>query len=721
MMNPYRLTLLFLTLCGPLGHRAFAQTNGDCLDCHSDESLTKTSKGKEISLFVNESLLKGSVHGKVACIACHKGFDPEEVPHMEQITPINCLTCHSKALLKHNFHFNMIKANGTGGTPDVNCKGCHGTHAVQRPSGKDGKFSRENVVNACGRCHDKVKDNFIHSAHAKAVAEGDPNAPTCLQCHSSNITRVTAGRDSLQLKLAQEQICISCHLEKDEVAGKTARGKKFIAAFDQSVHGAALRNGNVKAANCVDCHGSHEMNKAVVERSRVNKLHVQDVCKKCHAGIEQQYNQSVHAAAVKKGNQDAPVCTDCHGAHEILKHTDPRSPVAAKNVSQQVCGECHGSLRMNAKYDLPSDRFKTFSDSYHGLSVRGGAVEVVNCASCHGAHEIKKASDTSSTVSKDRLVETCGKCHPGASTRFTIGSVHSSTSSAEQDPMLYWVATFYVWFIVVVVGFMFLHNFLDLTKKIRHKLRIQQGLAIEPHYDHVMYERMSLNERIQHGTMALSFICLVLTGFMLRFPEAWWVESIRGLSSHAFDYRSWIHRIAGITMILVSLYHVYYVIFTNRGRQLIRDLMVRREDVTVLFRTIRYYAGLANEKPKVGRFSYVEKAEYWALVWGIVVMGLTGIILWFETASMGLLSKLGWDVARTIHYYEAILATLAIVVWHFYFVIFNPEVYPMSLAWLTGKVSEQEMAEEHPLELESMRRARLAKDEAETNGTNKSS
>ena len=116
---------------------------------------------------------------------------------------------------------------------------------------------------------------------------------------------------------------------------------------------------------------------------------------------------------------------------------------------------------------------------------------------------------------------------------------------------------------------------------------------------------------------------------------------------------------------------------------------------------------LAPEKPKFGRFSYVEKAEYWALIWGTMLMGLTGIILWFENTSMGLLTKLGFDISRTVHFYEAILATLAIIVWHFYFVIFNPDVYPMNLAWLTGRVSEREMQEDHPLELERMEREGL--------------
>jgi cytochrome b subunit of formate dehydrogenase len=127
---------------------------------------------------------------------------------------------------------------------------------------------------------------------------------------------------------------------------------------------------------------------------------------------------------------------------------------------------------------------------------------------------------------------------------------------------------------------------------------------------------------------------------------------------------------------------------------------------------MKYNVGLAKEKPKLGRFSYIEKAEYWALIWGSVVMSVTGVILWFDNTFMGLLTKLGWDIARTVHFYEAWLATLAILVWHFYFVIFNPDTYPINLAFWKGSLTEEEMAEEHPAELEALLRAEEAEREA---------
>jgi formate dehydrogenase gamma subunit len=219
---------------------------------------------------------------------------------------------------------------------------------------------------------------------------------------------------------------------------------------------------------------------------------------------------------------------------------------------------------------------------------------------------------------------------------------------------------------------------------------------------------MSLGERIQHGLLLVSFTTLVLTGFALKFPDAWWVTPIRNLSPVMFELRGILHRIAGVVMVVASLYHVWYVFAVPRGKQLLRDMLPDRSDLTDLIGVLKYNAGLSSTKPKFGRFSYVEKAEYWALIWGTIVMAATGFILWFDNTFIGLLTKLGWDVARTIHYYEAWLATLSIIVWHFYFVIFNPETYPLNLAFWKGTLTEEEMLEEHPLALEEMMRKEVA-------------
>ena len=116
----------------------------------------------------------------------------------------------------------------------------------------------------------------------------------------------------------------------------------------------------------------------------------------------------------------------------------------------------------------------------------------------------------------------------------------------------------------------------------------------------------------------------------------------------------------------------------------------------------KYNLGLSKRKPELDRFSYVEKVEYWALIWGTVIMSVTGIIMWFNNFFINLVTTAGWNISRTVHFYEALLATLAVIVWHFYFVIFNPDIYPMNLAWLRGTITEKEMKEEHPLELKKI-------------------
>jgi cytochrome b subunit of formate dehydrogenase len=366
-------------------------------------------------------------------------------------------------------------------------------------------------------------------------------------------------------------------------------------------------------------------------------------------------------------------------------------------------------VQLSAKYGLRSDRFKTFTDSYHGLAGRGGALNVANCASCHSAHDIRPSSDTASSIHKSKLAVTCGKCHAGASEKFAEGSVHI-TLTEEEEPILYWVAMAYILMIVTIIGGMLVHNFLDFVKKSRHQLMVRRGLIEAEHGGHTLYLRMSLNERLQHASLVVSFITLVITGFALKFPEAWWVAPLHRNFPGVFDLRSLVHRIAGVVMVLASLYHIYYLAFVPRGRQLLKDLLPVPQDLRDVIAMVRYNLNWSTVRPKFGRFSYIEKSEYWALVWGTILMGATGVILWFDNTFMNVLTKLGWDIARTVHYYEAWLATLAIIVWHFYFVIFNPDIYPINLAFWKGTLTEREMLDEHPLELEKLK-ARMVEEE----------
>ena len=154
--------LYFVVLVFILGNFSFvrAQSSSDCLMCHSDETLTMEKNGKQISLFVKESSLQHSTHKKLVCVACHTKFNPEDIPHKENIERVRCVNCHKDALLKHSFHPQLLRANGNLTSSDVNCKHCHGTHEVLSPKNAESKFNVSHLTESCGECHSDVKEKF---------------------------------------------------------------------------------------------------------------------------------------------------------------------------------------------------------------------------------------------------------------------------------------------------------------------------------------------------------------------------------------------------------------------------------------------------------------------------------------------------------------------------------------------------------------------------------
>jgi cytochrome b subunit of formate dehydrogenase len=707
--------LLFLLGCLLVPTAMPGQSNDDCLACHSDKTLAMTKGGHAVALLVDKVKFTGSVHAGLSCTDCHAGFQASELPHAKKIKPVQCQTCHDVGGFEKSVHGRTVTSTDgkTKSDPVANCSDCHGTHQILSPNDPKSAANRGHISATCGQCHDEAVQHFARSAHGMAVQNGVKGAPSCIDCHGEHNVEPVASKESPVSKAREAKMCMSCHLDKPEVRQRMGTSAGFVAGYEASVHGVALASGNEKAATCSDCHGAHDMLKGSNSASRVNKWNIAETCARCHGEVARSYNDSIHGKALQWGNKDAPTCTDCHGEHQIFGPNDPRSRVSATNVSAQVCAACHNSVQLNIKYGIPSERFRTFEDSFHGLASKAGSVAVANCASCHGVHNIKPSSDPTSTISKENLATTCGRCHPGANENFTKGSVHIVLARDGNTAILYWIRTFYIGMIIVVIGGMVLHNAFDFLRKSRHLMAIRWGLIPPEHHGPTQYLRMTLSERLQHATMFSSFIILVITGFMLKFPDAWWVWPIRSLSERFFEVRSITHRVAGIVMIAVSLYHLYHLFFVKRGKQFLRDMLPQIKDVRDAIGLVAYNLGLSKARPMLPRFSYIEKSEYWALVWGVLVMAGTGIVMWFDNYFISLLTKLGWDVARSIHYYEAWLATLAIIAWHFYFVIFSPSAYPMNTAWLTGMLSEEEMAEEHGQELEQIHSAQLRKVEEE--------
>jgi len=242
---------------------------------------------------------------------------------------------------------------------------------------------------------------------------------------------------------------------------------------------------------------------------------------------------------------------------------------------------------------------------------------------------------------------------------------------------------------------MLLHQGLDFLSKVRRHWLEQLG-RIAPRAAAMTrwIERMTLAERVQHAAMALSFFVLVYSGFALKFPEAWpfaWLARLE----HGYRWRSLIHRWAAVVMMAVAAFHLGYLA-TRRGRGMLAAMRPRARDLAEAAHNVLFLLGRRRDPPRFDRFGYIEKAEYWALVWGTVIMSITGLVLWFENQSLLWLSKQMLDLATVVHYYEAWLAFLAIVIWHLYQNMLNPDVYPMNWTWITGRISEERLRHEHP-------------------------
>ena len=533
----------------------------------------------------------------------------------------------------------------------------------------------------------------------------------CFDCHGDNTLFKTnsAGQPiSLFVEVARFKLsvhrtndCISCHAD---ITGKHPDDNRTVLAVDcgrcharqtesyaASVHGLALKAGHADAATCRDCHDSHEIIADTSPASPIYFSRQAETCGACHDREARDWAQSVHGQAVMAGSRDAPTCTGCHDEHKIrsLKTS------SAMAISEDVCSRCHASERLNTKYNLPGDRVKTFFESYHGLAAQYGSTVAANCASCHGFHKILPSSNPNSTINRAHLVATCGKCHPGANTEFSQGRIHIAPDGQAGGTdfgsrLNRWVRAVYLCLIFATIGAMLAHNGTLFIKKTVARLRRTERPVL----------RMTASQRWQHLILAGSFVVLALTGFALKFPDS----LLAKLLGSSEPFRRWSHRIAGMVMLLIGAYHLLYLLTTRDGRKLLGDLFPVKKDALDLWRAVRYLAGLTPHKPQFGRFGYPEKLEYWAVVWGTVVMGATGLAIWLKIDVTQFLPRWIVSVATTIHYYEAVLACLAIIVWHFYHVIFDPEIYPLNTACLDGRVSEEFQAHEHPLEAEAEQR-----------------
>ncbi len=627
--------LIFVVAFAVISRPVLAQDNETCLSCHEDTELVGTDlDGNEASEFVSADSLAMSVHSDFDCIDCHTELDGyDDYPHDEQLPKVDC-----------------------------------------------------------GSCHDEVTQEFLESAHGRAISQ-NKNAPKCTSCHG---THSILSEDNPQSMISPERVpytCSQCHTDDKISNDPDIRMVSSFDAYMRGIHGRSVRKGLASSAACNDCHGTHDMKPASDPESRVNHKRLPETCSKCHYDMYIKYSRGIHGKALAAGITDSPNCSDCHGEHEILEPGSLGSPVNHSNQSDYVCGRCHNDPRLAEKYGLGSDRFTTYQDSYHGLAIKGGSVKSATCVSCHEAHDILPAQNPASSINPDNIVETCQQCHPQANATFAQSYTHSAYQP-EQNVLDTTVQKIYIVLIIFVIGGMLFHNAVILIRYIVEKYRAQKNVET--------VKRFTGGMVFQHFLVSISFIVLVITGFALRYPDAWWVPALSVIGIHE-AVRSTLHRIAAVALMYVSLHHIIFIVFTRRGHEELKAMLPRRSDLTEATQNIRHYLKGDVPAPAFGKYDYTEKAEYWALAWGTIIMVVTGLMLWFPEFTTSFLPAWTIKVGQTIHLYEAWLATLAIIVFHFFFVIFHPDRYPMSTTWLNGKITMKECKEHHPKWYEQMK------------------
>ncbi len=624
-------------------------TNESCLSCHGEET--------DDFPHVDAKEFGASIHGKNLCISCHT--DAKEVPHKDKLAPVYCATCH--------------------------------------------------------RIESGI---YMDSDHGRALSKGISEAATCTSCHGKTHSLLSSRNPASPVNHQNiPKTCGNCHADTEKMSKFRLTEKEPLDSYLHSVHGRAQQNGATGAAVCSDCHGTHDLHSAANPLSKVYRANVPKTCGRCHENVREVFERSIHGKAMQAGIKESPVCTDCHGEHTILSSKDPESTVSIGGIAK-TCSACHESEKITKKFALPLDRLKTYEESFHGLAAKGGDLRVANCSSCHGWHDILPSYDTHSSINPKNMRYTCGKCHPGAETQPISGAVHGTTgmSVSRSHYVTEWVKIIYYILIPLVIGSMFLYTLFDYIRKAlshRKPWRDDQGhMRTGPafQYDsnaaftslhHEQEEdeeaenilRFTVNERWQHALLILTFVVLAYTGFALVYHGAWWAEPFDFPGGEAL--RRQIHRWTALVLVLLGFYHLFYMFFTTRGKELIRTrFLPTRRDLTDPINHTLYNLGLTSKKPTHVYPSFIEKIEYVSLIWGSIVMATTGLILFFSDYSLQFFPLWVTDAATLVHFYEAVLACLAVGIWHMYWSIFDPDVYPMNYAWLTGKLRPRNKHEE---------------------------
>jgi cytochrome b subunit of formate dehydrogenase len=443
----------------------------------------------------------------------------------------------------------------------------------------------------------------------------------------------------------------------------------------------------------VNCHSSHGELPPDDPASTVHRDNIAGTCGQCHLGIAEKFATSIHATGESKDGHPLPVCEDCHSSHSIRRADSP----GFRTLMMEQCGRCHG------------EQAETFFETFHGKVSRLGTEGAAKCSDCHGSHDILPTADPASRLSRANVVATCGQCHEGSHRRFAGYLTHATHHDRERYPWLYWSFRLMTALLIGTLAFALLHTLAWLVRLwlSREEWRRVKALS-RTEGQTKLYRRFDRFQRAQHLFMLLSFFTLAITGMALKFSYATWAQAFSRLAGGQ-PTMAVLHRVAAIALILVFLYHVWDV----RRRRLEagkswwqwitgpETILFHRRDLGDLVGSIKWFFGLG-PRPRYGRYTYWEKFDYFAVFWGVLVIGSTGFVLWFPELLTRVLPGWSINVATIVHSDEALLAVGFIFTIHFFNTHFRPDKFPMDPVIFTGRTTVEELQHDKPGEYDEL-------------------
>jgi cytochrome b subunit of formate dehydrogenase/nitrate/TMAO reductase-like tetraheme cytochrome c subunit len=622
-----------------------------------------------------------------------------------------CLQCHTTAdsfegdskhayvaldALKKDVHYQK----------GVNCVDCHGgdpaKQDAQAHQTDDFRSKLPQIEKYCAHCHSAEVFDLGKSEHSaagpkNALGEGTPMG--CVACHGQPPLRtrfdhallpVNDAKSPVAVSLqGQVQTCGRCHEDHTET-------------FLRSVHGQGIEKMGLSVGPpaCANCHGAHNVFLPTDDRSTLHVTHIADTCGKCHNGIEDRLRSSVHARGGLGGQagrpapggktRQEPTCTSCHRGHAL---SSPES-VAFRESEPSSCGNCHSA--MSSSYAL----------SIHGQLTALGYGPAAKCADCHGAHDVLPLDDANSRLAlPDNRMHTCGKagCHAGATANFVSFNPHLDPFNATKFPLVHAVQVALLTLLFSTFAFFGVHSLLWFVRGLVEVLRHGRPHGLRP--GGTAYVRFVSFHRIGHTIMMSSFLGLALTGLPLKYKDASWAQSL-AQALGGFQNTSFWHRFFGVILLasmLVYMARMVRLLVQGRkqGGTMIGLLfgsdspLPGLRDLKDFLKMLRWFFGLG-PRPGFDRWSYWEKIDFWGAIADTVIIGTTGLMLWFPNFFCLVLPGTALNIAQVIHSTQALLATGFVFAIHFFNTHLRPDRFPADMSVLTGLVSEEEFKEDRP-------------------------